>query len=205
MSLATAESLRTPSSPICKPWKRVCIGEATRATVSGCRGVILRRVESSARIWQGAPRTTCSAGSTPARMRRRIRWFATPTTLAASVMVSQAPSISVDRQAWMPRTGRPKATQCAVQVLPCPVGIPMRLSEAAIWSSDQRPAMLRITPSASPVVSQPCSPARGLRTLSSEWRPPRQWIVRTTSRTASQHPRQYRQSAFRVSVLVKSV
>jgi transposase len=45
MSLATAESLRTPSSPICKPWKCVCIGEATRATVSGCRGVILRRVE----------------------------------------------------------------------------------------------------------------------------------------------------------------
>jgi len=43
--IATAESLCTPSSTVCKHWKRVCIGEATRATVSGYRGLNLRRVE----------------------------------------------------------------------------------------------------------------------------------------------------------------
>ena len=52
-------------------------------------------------------------------------------------------------------------------------------------SSDQRPAMLRITASASSVVAQPCSPDRGLRTRSSECWPPRQWIVRMTSPTSS--------------------
>ena len=52
-------------------------------------------------------------------------------------------------------------------------------------SSDQRPAMLLITASASSVVAQPCSPARGLRTRSSECWPPRQWIVRMTSRASS--------------------
>ena len=53
-----------------------------------------------------------------------------------------------------------RATRCAVQVLPWPVGMPIRLSDAAISSSDQRPAMLRITASASSGVAQPCSPVR---------------------------------------------
>jgi hypothetical protein len=58
-------------------------------------------------------------------------------------------------------------------------------SDAAICSSDQRPAMLRITAKASSAVAQPCSPVRGLRTRSSECWPPRQWMVSTTSRAAS--------------------
>ena len=53
-----------------------------------------------------------------------------------------------------------EATRCAVQVFPWPVGSPMRLSDAAMCSSDQRPAMLRITAKASSVVAQPCSPVR---------------------------------------------
>jgi hypothetical protein len=63
-----------------------------------------------------------------------------------------------------PNRGRGGDTRCAVQVLPWPVGRPIRLSDAAICSSDQRPAMLRMTASASSIVAQPCSPARGLRT-----------------------------------------
>ena len=86
---------------------------------------------------------------------------------------------------WIPRTRRTEATRCAVQVLPWPVGRPIRLSDAAICSSDQRPAMLRMTANASSVVAQPCSPVRGLRTRSSECWPPRQWIVSTTSRASS--------------------
>ena len=52
-------------------------------------------------------------------------------------------------------------------------------------SSDQRVAMLRITASAASGVRHPCSPDFGLRTRSCECWPPRQWIVRTTSRVAS--------------------
>ncbi|MET4121919.1 hypothetical protein ABIB85_008354 [Bradyrhizobium sp. JR1.5] len=66
-----------------------------------------------------------------------------------------------------------------------PVGKPIRLSVAAMCSSDQRPAMLRTTAKASSAVEEPCSPERGLRIRSSECCPPCQWIVSTTSRTAS--------------------
>ena len=45
--------------------------------------------------------------------------------------------------------------------------------------------MLRITARASSGVRQPCSPLLGLRTRSCECWPPRQWIVKITSRTAS--------------------
>jgi transposase len=71
-------------------------------------------------------------------------------------------------------TRRTELTRLAVQVLPCPVGMPIRFSEAAICSSDQRPAMLRINARASSVVAQPCSPVLGLRTRNSECWPPRQ-------------------------------
>ena len=68
----------------------------------GRHGRLFRAIEdwtcvesrSAARIWYGAPGTTCSAGSTPVSTRRRIRWFVTPSAFAASVMVSQAPSFS---------------------------------------------------------------------------------------------------------------
>ena len=73
-------------------------------------------------------------------------------------MVSHAPSLSADLYAWMARTRLTEATRCAVQVFPYPVGMPIRFSDAAICSSDQRPAMLRITAKASSVVAQPCSP-----------------------------------------------
>ena len=45
--------------------------------------------------------------------------------------------------------------------------------------------MLRMTAMASSEVRQPCSPVFGLRTRNCECWPPRQWIVRTTSRVAS--------------------
>ena len=47
------------------------------------------------------------------------------------------------------------------------------------------PPCWAITASASSGVRQPCSPTLGLRTRSCECWPPRQWIVRTTSRVAS--------------------
>src|SRR5580704_17010749 len=52
-------------------------------------------------------------------------------------------------------------------------------------SSDHRVTMVRITARASSGVRQPCSPDFGLRTRNCECWPPRQWIVRTTSRAAS--------------------
>lgn len=39
----------------------------------------------------------------------------------------------------LPQGGRTEAARCAVQVLPWPVGMPIRLSDAAICSSNQRP------------------------------------------------------------------
>jgi len=44
-------------------------------------------------------------------------------------------------------------------------------------SSDHLLAMLRMTANASSGVRQPCSPVRGLTTLTCECCPPRQWIV----------------------------
>ena len=46
--------------------------------------------------------------------------------------------------------------------------------------------MLRITARASSGVRQPCSPLLGLRTRSCECWPPRQWIVKITSRALRQ-------------------
>src|SRR4051795_6815945 len=63
--------------------------------------------------------------------------------------------------------------------------MPIRFSDAAISLSDHRVAMLRITARASSGVRQPCSPDFGLRPRSRECWPPRQWIVRMTSRAAS--------------------
>ena len=48
--------------------------------------------------------------------------------------------------------------------------------------------MLRMTVSASSGVRQPCSPERGLVTRIWDCWPPRQWMVRTTSRVASSTP-----------------
>src|SRR4029078_9586335 len=45
----------------------------------------------------------------------------------------------------MPRTRRIELTRCAVQVLFCPVGKPIRLSVAAMSWSDQRVAIPRMT------------------------------------------------------------
>jgi transposase len=75
-------------------------------------------------------------------------------------------------------------TRCGVQVLPWPVRMPIRLSEAAISRSDQRPAIRAMIASASSGVRQPCSPVFGLRTRICECWPPRQWMVRMTSRAA---------------------
>ena len=59
------ESLCNPSSSICKHWKHVFAatrhGRPFRATAVFTGSVS----KSSARIWYGAPRTTCSAASTP--------------------------------------------------------------------------------------------------------------------------------------------
>ena len=85
----------------------------------------------------------------------------------------------------MPCTVRSEPTRRAVQDFPWPVRIPIRFSDAAISSSDHRPAMLRITARASSGVRQPWSPVLGFLTRSCECWPPRQWIVRTTSRAAS--------------------
>ncbi len=52
-------------------------------------------------------------------------------------------------------------------------------------ASDQRPAIRAMTASASSGVRQPCSPVFGLRTRSCECAPPRQWMVRMTSRDTS--------------------
>jgi site-specific recombinase XerD len=55
------------------------------------------RPPSYARIWYGAPGTTCSAARMRALIRRRITWLVTPSFVAASLMVSQAPFFSAER------------------------------------------------------------------------------------------------------------
>ena len=51
---------------------------------------------SEARIWYGAPGTTCSAGRTASLMSRRMRWRETPSVVAASDIVSHSPFFSAD-------------------------------------------------------------------------------------------------------------
>jgi hypothetical protein len=53
--------------------------------------------KSAARIWCGAPRTTCSAASAPVCIKRRTMWLPTPRCFAASVSVNHSPSFSADR------------------------------------------------------------------------------------------------------------
>src|SRR5215470_9248497 len=53
--------------------------------------------KSSARIWYGAPGTTCTAGSAPDLIRWRIVWLVAREAAAASVKVSHSPSFSADR------------------------------------------------------------------------------------------------------------
>ena len=74
--IAVLESLCTPSSSVCKHWK--CVrrqstrhGRPFRATAV----LTASDARSSARIWYGAPGTTCTAGRTPALIRRRIVWL----------------------------------------------------------------------------------------------------------------------------------
>ena len=81
----------------------------------------------------------------------------------------------------MLRTRRIEPTRWAVQVLPWPVGRPIRLRVAAMSWSDQRVAMLRMTARASSEVLQSCSPVQGLRRRSSECCPPFQWMISTIS------------------------
>src|SRR5262252_141141 len=53
--------------------------------------------KSQARIWYGAPGTTCTAGSAPDLIRRRIVWLVVRKAAAASVKVSHSPFFSADR------------------------------------------------------------------------------------------------------------
>ncbi|BCM17638.1 hypothetical protein MJ8_14040 [Mesorhizobium sp. J8] len=101
-------------------------------------------------------------------------WFVTFSSLAASVMVRHSLVLSAEKYASFPLTRRIELTRLAVQVLFCPVRKPIRLRDAAMWSSAQRPAMLRMTSRASSEVVHPCSPDFGLRTRNCECWPPRQ-------------------------------
>jgi hypothetical protein len=98
--IAMGDSLCNPSSSICKHWKHVFAQRTTRATLSGERSfhpIRLHVFKSAARIWCGAPRTTCSAASAPVCIKRRTMWLPTPRCFAASVSVNHSPSFSADR------------------------------------------------------------------------------------------------------------
>ena len=100
-------------------------------------------------------------------------------------MVRQRPSFVADSYPGMPVVRRYEATRWAFHVLPCPVVRRIRLSVAAISSSDQRVAISLTIFSASLGARLVCSPVAGFRTRSSECCPPRQWMRSTTSRVAS--------------------
>jgi hypothetical protein len=68
-------------------------GRPFRATAAFTASV----ARSDARIWKGAPGTTCAAARTFVLIKRRTVWFVTPSALAVSDMVSHSPPFSADR------------------------------------------------------------------------------------------------------------
>jgi transposase len=96
-AVATCRSLCTPWSSVCKHWSMFSSG-ARHGRPFRAIAVFTRSVsKSAARIWCGAPRITCSAGSTPVWIKRRIMWGLTRRCFAASVSVNHSPSFSADR------------------------------------------------------------------------------------------------------------
>ena len=84
----------------------------------------------------------------------------------------------------MPAVRPDCSTRSVVHDCPCPVGMACDSKAVAIYASDQVPAIRRMTASASSEVRLRlrCSPGFGFRPRTSECCPPRQWMIRMTSR-----------------------
>lgn len=95
--LAMRDSLCSPSLSICKHWKCVGVGSATRAPLLGHRRFdrLRRQVISPDLVRRSG--NNLRARRAPALIRRRIVWLVTPNAFAASLMVSHSPFFSADR------------------------------------------------------------------------------------------------------------